>query len=433
MKITVIGAGSHFNLALLRSIYQVAGDGEYELRMMDIRPEALDALARIIPEMNAASGKKIKALFFGNRQEALQGAAHVLVSFAVDFPYSFLRTCDVMHRHGLQFQEGETATPGALMATMRHLPPLLDIVRDIQTICPTAWLHVINNPLPRLLRGIIKATGFTRLAGHCHGTLEVIERLSILTDVPKGDIDVFVAGINHFHILQRATQISTGEDLLARLVDLSPQKKHDWAQMDKTQYYMFRDMGYFLGCGQWHNFDYIPTASPRLKPETFFTWDACCRTAAKDKNAGAEIGSHLKTQEDFRKFLVEPEREQMFKVMRALSGESEPYHFLSANNPNQGLIKGLPDEAIVELPATVSRDLIRMHQPPEELPRYFLTWLHQHIALSEMSVDVVLQKSKRLAVETVALDACMRDCDCAPALLLSEMIEVNAGLIPELD
>lgn len=128
MKMTVIGAGSRFNLALLRSLYQIAGDGEYELRMMDTRPEAVAALARIIPELNAASGKNIKGSLFRNRQEALRGADHVLVSFAVDFPFSFLRTCDVMHRHGLQFQEGETATPDALMATLRHLPPLLGVM-----------------------------------------------------------------------------------------------------------------------------------------------------------------------------------------------------------------------------------------------------------------------------------------------------------------
>ncbi len=234
-----------------------------------------------------------------------------------------------------------------------------------------------------------------------------------------------------FHILQRATQLSTGDDLLAKLRTLSPDKKHAWAQMDKTQYYMYRDMGYFFGCGQWHNFDYIPTAGARLKPETFFTWDACCRGDAKNKKGGAEIGWHLKTSENFRKFLKEPEREQIFKVMQALSGETGSYHFLSGNNPNEGLIKGLPDEAIVELPATVSKHAIQMQAPPEELPRFFLTWPHQHIALSEMSVDVVLQKNRKLALETVALDACLRDCDCAPELLLSEMLDANAELIPE--
>lgn len=103
----------------------------------------------------------------------------------MDFPASFLRTCWVLRDHGIQFVEGETATPGALMATLRHLPPLLEIAAEVQRHTDGAWLHVTNNPMPRLVHGIIQGAGYQRVVGHCHGALQTRERIAALTDTMR--------------------------------------------------------------------------------------------------------------------------------------------------------------------------------------------------------------------------------------------------------
>src|SRR5262249_35083952 len=162
-----------------------------------------------------------------------------LASFAVAFPDSFLRTCWVMHNHGIAFVEGETATPGALMATLRHLPPLLAIAGHIQQHTDGAWLHVINNPMPRLLRGLFLGTGYPRVVGHCHGTLDTRERLARLTGTPAEEIDLFVAGINHFHLVTRAADRRDGRDLLAAVASLPSDQDACWEQDDYTQWRVY--------------------------------------------------------------------------------------------------------------------------------------------------------------------------------------------------
>ena len=131
MDITVIGAGSHFTLHLLRSIYQTAPDDGYHIRLMDTRPEARKALRSLARRFNAVTGRDITYSVYDDQKKAIAGADHVLIAAAVDFPSAYLRTCWVMKDHGMNFVEGETATPGALLATMRHLPVVLNVTDDL--------------------------------------------------------------------------------------------------------------------------------------------------------------------------------------------------------------------------------------------------------------------------------------------------------------
>jgi alpha-galactosidase len=435
MELAIIGAGSHFTLHLLRSLYQSASHDDYHVRLMDVRPEPLDALASLLPRLNALAGRRLRYSCHRERASALEGAEHVLVSFAVDFPSSFLRTCWVMHDHGIRFVEGETATPGALMATLRHLPPLLGIADDVRRYSDRAWLHVINNPMPRLILGLLRGTGYDRVVGHCHGTIQTRDRIAELTDTPSEQIDLFVAGINHFHLVQRAVDRRDGRDLLAALAGL-PKGKHAWWEAhDFTQRRLYLELGDLLGCGHWHNFDYVPYSNTRLfRHADYNTWERYCLAAQSRRQAGTsgEIGGNLADDSALRAFLDTPEREQMFAIMRALSGETPPYFYLAGNTPNAGHVPNLPDGAVVELPSTVTPDGLVLERCQAPLPLYFETWLRQQLAVHELSVRAALEGSRRAAVEAIACDPSFRDCDCPPGQLLDEMLAANQGLVPPL-
>jgi alpha-galactosidase len=435
MDITIIGAGSHFTLALLRSLYQTAEHDNYHLRLMDIRQEPLVALKRLLPRLNALTGRSFAVSYYDDCVAALDGADHVLASFAVDFPASFLRTCWVMRNHGIQFVEGETATPGALMATLRHLPPLVQIARELQQHTDGAWLHIINNPMPRLVGGIIQATGYERVVGHCHGTLETRERIGELTGTAPEAIDLFVAGINHFHHVQCALDRRSGKDLLMTLRDLPPDKADWWQAQDFTQWRLFQELGYLLGCGNWHNFDYVPYSNQRMfRHKDYNTWERACLAVHSRRQNGAEgeVGSHLSDELALRAFVDYPEREQMFHIMRALSGETAPYFYLSGNMPNAGHIPNLPEGAVVELPAMVTPDGVKLARSPEPLPLFFEIWVRQQLAIHELSARAAICQSRQCAIEAIACDPAFRDADCAPGQLLDEMLEANRGLVPVL-
>lgn len=435
MEIAIVGAGSHFTLAVLRALYQTAPSDAYHLRLMDIRPEALAALDRLLSRLNAQTGRAVRWSCHQERVSALEGADHVLAAFAVDFPASFLRTCWVMRDHGIQFVEGETATPGALMATLRHLPPLLAVAEEMRRYTDGAWLHVINNPMPRLVRGIMDGAGYTRVVGHCHGTLEMRRRIAALTGTRADDIDLHVAGINHFHLVQRAVHRRGGQDLLHALSTLPDETLCAWRRDDFTQWRLFHELGYLIGHGMWHNFDYCPYANTRIfRHSDYNTWERQCLAVQSRRQAGGdgEAARHLVDDNELQTFITTPEHEQVFAIMQALSGEVPPYVYLSGNMPNHGHIPELPDEAIVELPATVTPDGVALHRSPEPLPLFFASWLQPQIAIHALSVRAVLEYSRQAALEAIACDPSFRDCDCSPGRLLDEMLAVNQGLVPML-
>ena len=118
--------------------------------------------------MNTAWGAQMTIAATTERREALRGATHVIVSIEVA-PREALWQLDweVPLRHGLRQPYGENGGPGGFMHTCRQVPAHLAIARDMEELCPAAWLILFSNPLPRLVRAITKYTSI-RTVGKCH-------------------------------------------------------------------------------------------------------------------------------------------------------------------------------------------------------------------------------------------------------------------------
>ncbi len=433
MKMTVIGAGSHFTHALVRALYQAPDNENHTLNLFDIREGPLKLTRQLIGKLNEITGRQMECNIFTDRETAVRGADHVLAAFAIDFPNALLRTFNVMKNHGMLFVEGETASPGALMATLRHLPPLMEIAEEMKKSAPGAWLHVINNPMSRLVHGLIYEAGYTRVAGHCHGTMHMKKKLGEIVEVNPDEIDFAVSGINHFHIVQRAVHTPTGRDLLAELHKLTSKQEKRWQEDDFTQWRIFKDVGYCIGHGIWHNFDYTPYANIRLMRYKWCnTWPELATVMQAQRKVQPDPVTKWLTDDGARDFLAEKEHEQIYAIMSALSGQQERYFYLSGNMPNNGHIPELPEGAIVELPAWVDNEGIALIKEEKPLPKFFAQWLQLHLAIHRLSVEATVDRSRRAAIEAIALDPCFRDCNCSPAELLDDMLAANEGSVPEL-
>ena len=211
------------------------------------------------------------------------------------------------------------------------------------------------------------------MVGHCHGTIHVRDQIAGLTGVPSPDIDLFVAGINHFHLVQHAVDRRNGVDLLAALADY-PDHVRAWQAQDFTQWKMLHELGYLFGHGIWHDFDYLPYADHRLFRHTERnTWERACLAVQARRRAGLEgLDRRAAAADDaaLAAFLAEPEPEQIIPIMHALAGERGPYFYLSGNLSNAGHIPQLPAGAIVELPAQVRRDGIELQPAIAPLPPF---------------------------------------------------------------
>ena len=74
---------------------------------------------------------------------------------------------EIPERHGIKQSVGDTVGPGGIMRALRNIPVLVGIARDMEEICPDAWMLNITNPMTTLCRAVTRETS-VKTVGLCH-------------------------------------------------------------------------------------------------------------------------------------------------------------------------------------------------------------------------------------------------------------------------
>ena len=88
------------------------------------------------------------------------------------------------------------------------------------------------------------------------------------------------------------------------------------------------------------------------------------------------------------------------------------------NIPNAGLIEGLPEDAIVEVPAIINRSGIH-GQPVGALPQGITALLQREVVTSQLCIDSVVKGDRTLALQSLLLDPTITGLDQAEGVLES--------------
>ena len=54
---------------------------------------------------------------------------------------------EIPERYGIRQSVGDTVGPGGVMRALRNIPVFVDIARDMEELCPDAWLLNLTNPM----------------------------------------------------------------------------------------------------------------------------------------------------------------------------------------------------------------------------------------------------------------------------------------------
>ncbi len=101
----------------------------------------------------------------------------------------------------------------------------------------------------------------------------------------------------------------------------------------------------------------------------------------------------------------------------------------SPQYPYNGLIEGLPANAIVEVPGTISSRGIT-GEPVGKLPQGITELLHREVSASQLCIDAVVQGDRNLAVQSLLLDPVVDDIGTA-RLILADILESNRQWLPQ--
>ena len=147
LKIATIGGGSSYTPELIEGFirrYETLPVKDIYLVDIDAGLEKLQIVTDLAKRMVEKSGIDLQIHATTDRKEALKDADFVTTQFRVGLLDARIRDEKIPLRYGKIGQE--TTGAGGFAKALRSVPVILDICRDMEQLCPDAWLINFANP-----------------------------------------------------------------------------------------------------------------------------------------------------------------------------------------------------------------------------------------------------------------------------------------------
>ncbi|MCG3180155.1 MAG: Alpha-galactosidase [Phycisphaerae bacterium] len=367
-KVVVVGAGSMFfgRQALWQMLHsEVLRTGTLTLVDTDeSRLKRLLALGRLLID-HLDSPLTLEGSV--DRRDVLEGADFVVLSFA-DRGVHF-RGVDVAvsAKHGVRMCSGDTIGPGGIFRTLRELPEILNVARDVERLCPSAWVINYINPTAANGIGLMRHAPNLKSFALCDGLhmphvkrrylarAGVVAEAKDATPQMEADFDLRITGVNHFTWLLGATY--KGRDVLDDIrasVAAEAAKETDTghAKARYNQSYalaLWDIFGCYPACIA-HTKEYVPywqghtTGRDRLPALSLF--DAAERQLKHDA-MWEEIDAFIAGRKPLDDFVANFGPDHATDIIESMwSGAGKRFY---VNTANRGAVGDLPDDAFLEM------------------------------------------------------------------------------------
>jgi len=198
LKIATIGGGSSYTPELVEGFIKRYEELPVrELWLVDIEEgrEKLKIVGDLAKRMVGKAGVPMKIHLTFDRREALKDADFVTTQFRVGLLEARMKDERIPLKYGVIGQE--TNGPGGLFKALRTIPVILDIVKDIEELCPNAWLVNFTNPTGILTEAILRYTNFRKVVGLCNVPIHIHMIIAKGLGVEPGRVHVDFMGLNH--------------------------------------------------------------------------------------------------------------------------------------------------------------------------------------------------------------------------------------------
>ena len=160
-KITFIGAGSTvFAKNILGDAMLTPNLHDAHIALYDIDEARLNESLSMLHTINKNSNENRATIeAYDNRKEALRDADFVINAIQVGgYKPSTVIDFEIPKKYGLKQTIGDTTGIGGIFRGLRTLPVMLEFAREMEEVCPDAWLLNYTNPMSILTLGVLKAT-----------------------------------------------------------------------------------------------------------------------------------------------------------------------------------------------------------------------------------------------------------------------------------
>ncbi len=442
VKISFIGAGSvRYTVKLVGDLAKTKELNGSLISFMDIDEERLNAVDNLAKKYTEEIGGNLKFEKTTNREESLKDADFVINTALYRAPghedgyvsYEIMR--DVAEKYGyyrgIDSQEFNMVSDYYTFTNYNHLKLSLDIAKSIEKICPNAWLIQTANPVFEITQLIKKLTN-VKVVGFCHGVGGIHEVLKTL-GLEENETDWQVAGVNHGIWLNRF--LYKGQEAYPILDKWIEEESNNWepkdpwdthlapAVIDMYKFYGFLPIGDTTRNSTWKHHHSLQAKKKwygkfggidnEVERPKFYEELRQIKRMIIQVSKDPSIKITENWPEEFPKEKMSGE--QQIPFINALTNDVEARLFL--NVLNNGTIKNIPDDVVIEVPVKVNKNGIfpEKIEPdlPEKIKNYYII---PRITRMEMALEAFITGDRTILEEVLVRDPRTKNYDDIPKL-----------------
>lgn len=430
IKISIVGAGSvRYTLKLVGDLCRTKGLSGSLVSLMDIDERRLDAVYELAQRYNDELGGNLQFEKSLELDRSLSGADFVINTALAKgeghqdgyVQYEAIREVGEKHGYyrGIDSQEFNMVSDYYTFSNYNQLKLALDIAKAMEKHCPSAWLLQTANPVFEITQLVLRQTNI-KVVGICHGFQGIWDVCRTL-NIPPEEVNWQVAGVNHGIWLNRF--LYKGKDAYPLLDKWIEEKSDKWepkdpwdiqlspAAIDMYKFYGMLPIGDTVRNGTWKYHYNLETKKKwfgkfggidnEIERPKFYE----VLRQRREKLIEASKNPSLKLTEVWPEMFSRKKMsgEQQVPFINAIVNDKKTR--LVLNILNNGIISGIPNDVVIEVPVIVDKNGIHPEEIEPELPkRIKMMYLMPRIVRMEMALEAFITGDRRVLEEVLIRD-----------------------------
>jgi alpha-galactosidase len=426
-RITIVGGGStHWTPRLLVDFANTPSLRDADVTLVDIDAASLPPMVEFCRRIAKLRDIGLSATSTTDLAEGLDGAQFVITALSVGGFASMRHDLEIPARYGLRQPVGDSVGPGGIARSLRTIPVILGIAREMERRCPDALLVNVSNPLTALVRAVTRETSIDAV-GLCNELVGLMFVTSLLLDADMRKVDPVVGGVNHLPLVTEL-RVDGDHDGFARLRELLadddrqqsglwlsplPDAMHyrkaspgdTWTKADviagnQLKLELFSRFGVLPGSSDTHVGEFFPgfvtEASDFGRDWSVHHYGLLGHMA--DKREDEAHAAELFAADEIPEF---PSGELVAPLLDGLVSGVDRH--LPVNLPNTGQVADLPEGVVVECIGLSGAEGVRPRDVVH-VPSVLGEYLRRIVTSHELTVDAAVTGDRRTVLEAMLTD-----------------------------
>ena len=432
LKIVTIGGGSSYTPELVEGLikrYSELPVEEYWLVDIEEGKEKLEIVGALAKRMVEKAGVPMEIHLTLDRKEALKDADFVTTQLRVGLLKARAKDERIPLSHGFLGQETNGA--GGLFKALRTVPVILDIAKEMQDLCPNAWLINFTNPAGVVTEALLRYSDHKKVIGVCNVPIGMEFGAADLLGVDKSRITMDQVGLNHMVYGQRV--YLDGNDVTAEVME--KMLNSDNSQSMANIAAMGWDPAFIKATGlmpcPYHRYYYKKRDMLEHELEEYKKGQTRAEVVMAVEKSLFELYKNVELQEKPEELSKRGGAHYSDVACEVISSiYNDKGTVLAVNTKNNGRLKMFEDESAIEISCKITKDGPVPVDTVTDLPIFAQGLVSQIKAFERLAAEAAYTGDYNTALLAMTTNPLVSD-DTEGRKLLNEMLLAHKKYLPQ--